>query len=270
MKTADWIELTLVSACALRCDYCAQDLLANHYKKTGGDKRMSVNTLMDILHHVPADRVGIDFSGYADACLHPEFIYYFNTAVELGFTVSLFTTFERLKKTDYDILKTIPFETLSVHLPDSAEMIHLKWTDDYLAIMHALVDDPPKCQFHDRMVVKGPLHPDLAFLEPVRVQHIQPRASNVRADLSTHEQPHNFPVQCSRGANLRQNVVLPNGDVYLCCCDWGLSEKIGNLKTQTFDELEPARQKILERQKRPDEKLLCQKCEFAIPIDDPR
>lgn len=43
---------------------------------------------------------------------------------------------------------------------------------------------------------------------------------------------------CSRSPKFKQNVVLPNGDVYLCCMDYGLKHKLGNLLEQNFNELD--------------------------------
>ena len=59
--------------------------------------------------------------------------------------------------------------------------------------------------------------------------------------------------QCFNSPSFQQNVVLPNGDVYLCCMDYGLKHKIGNLYLQHFDELQ--------RDKQYD---ICHKCEKFI------
>ncbi len=266
----DWIEFTLQIGCALTCDYCPQTVLSKRFKEDGGPiKRMTMDTFKTILDHVPVHEIGVDFSGYSDPCLHPQFIEFFQEARKRCDIVSLYTTFEGLSKAHYDILKTIPFENLSVHLPDVDELVHVRWTDEWWKIIHALVDDPPMCRVQDRMTVKGPLHPKLSFLEPVRVMHIQPRASNVSSEVSRHEKPHYKPMKCSRGINLRQNVCFPNGDVYLCCCDYSMSHNLGNLTQQHFYELDGARAKVIERQKRPDKDLLCNTCEFAVPINHP-
>jgi hypothetical protein len=43
---------------------------------------------------------------------------------------------------------------------------------------------------------------------------------------------------CTRSPSFEQNVVLPNGDVYLCCMDYGLKHKLGNLYATNFNQLE--------------------------------
>src|SRR5207247_4071008 len=71
----DWIEFTLQIGCQLACDYCPQTVLATRFKQDGGPvKRMTMDTFMTILDHCPLDEIGVDFSGYSDPCLHPQFI----------------------------------------------------------------------------------------------------------------------------------------------------------------------------------------------------
>lgn len=266
-RREDWIELTLVKFCRLSCEFCPNnDVLMKNYPRNA-DSWMTFETFTEILDNAPLDRIGLDFSGYADATLHPQFIHFFQLAVARCPVVSLYTTFDGLTKAHYDILKKIPFENLSVHLPDAEELIKVRWDrPDYMQIMHALVDDPPQCRVHDRMVVKGPLHPKLSFLEPVRVMPIQPRANLVTDKHSRHELEKFTPMKCGRGANLRQNVALPDGRVALCCCSYNLEPILGDMKIQTFDDLDTERAKIIARQKNPDAALLCNTCEFAVPL----
>jgi len=60
---------------------------------------------------------------------------------------------------------------------------------------------------------------------------------------------------CTRSATYEQNVMLPNGDVYLCCMDWSLKHKLGNIFTTNFDNL-----------KRKKQYKLCQTCEKALQL----
>jgi hypothetical protein len=49
----------------------------------------------------------------------------------------------------------------------------------------------------------------------------------------THQQA----VGCSFTPFYDQNVLLPNGDVVLCCMDYGLRHVLGNLLRQEYHEL---------------------------------
>lgn len=44
--------------------------------------------------------------------------------------------------------------------------------------------------------------------------------------------------QCRRSPEFKQNVCLPNGDVYLCCMDYGLDHKLGNSLNTNFNDLQ--------------------------------
>ena len=62
------------------------------------------------------------------------------------------------------------------------------------------------------------------------------------------------------GNNARYNVLLPNGDVILCCMDYGLKNVLGNLLSMDYDELfrGPAFRKVCAGFKDPSLKTLCQ------------
>jgi len=60
-------------------------------------------------------------------------------------------------------------------------------------------------------------------------------------------------AQCVRSPSFEQNVMLPNGDVYLCCMDYGLKHKLGNLFKTNFNNLN-----------RTHSYKLCEKCESFI------
>ena len=47
------------------------------------------------------------------------------------------------------------------------------------------------------------------------------------------------PRTCGCVENLYHNVLMPNGDVSLCCMDYGLDNIIGNLDNQSYEEVIP-------------------------------
>jgi radical SAM protein with 4Fe4S-binding SPASM domain len=44
-------------------------------------------------------------------------------------------------------------------------------------------------------------------------------------------------VECTRNKEYQANVLLPNGDVMLCCMDYSLKHNLGNLLTSSYDEV---------------------------------
>lgn len=55
------------------------------------------------------------------------------------------------------------------------------------------------------------------------------------------------------------NVVLPNGDVYICCMDYGLKHKIGSLLHTHYDDLDRGSLRSLLS----DGEIICRYCELA-------
>ena len=90
----------------------------------------------------------------------------------------------------------------------------------------------------------GVLHPDLA---PYVGNKLAPFSGHTRADSLNLEQigeqliqltPHNdFSLTCKSTPFYDRNVLLPNGDVVLCCMDYNLTHILGNLLTQTYEEV---------------------------------
>ena len=65
------------------------------------------------------------------------------------------------------------------------------------------------------------------------------------------------------GRQFDHNVVLPNGDVYLCCQDYGLTQQIGNLLTTRFEDLD--RSAVIAASLQEDSDIICRKCELMRP-----
>jgi hypothetical protein len=47
------------------------------------------------------------------------------------------------------------------------------------------------------------------------------------------------PMTCDQYERLYHNVLIPSGDVSLCCMDYNLEEIIGNLFEQEYNEILP-------------------------------
>jgi len=53
-----------------------------------------------------------------------------------------------------------------------------------------------------------------------------------------HHSPRNeTPLSCASTPDYDHNVLLPNGDVVLCCMDYSLKHVIGNLFEQNYEDL---------------------------------
>ncbi len=60
--------------------------------------------------------------------------------------------------------------------------------------------------------------------------------------------------------------MMPNGDVYLCCMDWSLQHKLGNLFEQAYDELHASEDyhRVCRSMTDPSIDSICRYCERSI------
>ena len=80
------------------------------------------------------------------------------------------------------------------------------------------------------------------------------------------------PVTCNLASKqsledkLDYNVLLPNGDVSLCCMDYGLQNILGNLLESDYESLfhSEAFEKIWKKMKSQDSDIICRNCEESI------
>jgi len=108
-----------------------------------------------------------------------------------------------------------------------------------------IIKDIPSKEFNIHLI--GIEIPELPFrTTKISVTNPISRAGNL-FDIEEKD-----TVRCSRNSEFKQNVMLPNGDVYLCCMDYGLEHKIGNIFETNYNDMP-----------REAGYNLCKKCEAA-------
>jgi len=83
---------------------------------------------------------------------------------------------------------------------------------------------------------------------------IKPELYEIR-DRFKHKYHGEVDMTCGCIEDLYHNVVLPNGDVSLCCMDYGLTHIIGNIFTEEYTDIIPKPNTCFD---------LCRKCENGI------
>jgi hypothetical protein len=241
------LEVTTVASCTVRCTYCPQDALKEAYPKDTAH-RLTLDTWRTCLGKVPP-HVRIDFSGFVEPWLNPDCTQFLREALERGYSVGIYTTMQGMRVPEAvcqlltDHAKQV--EVLCLHLPDPGG--NMTGHKDDEAWRHALrcflilrgLDAFPRfelmtmdSQGETPVVPVGRL---LAFVGVDRAGSLDRGAvagQPLEAPVAHHE-----PVGCSYTPWYDQNVLLPNGDVVLCCEDYGLKVKLGNLLTQRYYEL---------------------------------
>jgi hypothetical protein len=209
---------------------------------------MSQVDLTKVLVKLPKN-TRIDFSGMSEPWANPECTSMLEEVLYMGFNVAIYTTLygmtdpERVRKVLEDHPNQV--EVIMLHLPDAnGNMKGWKnseeWQRAAAIISHTNVPCGVGAMTMDR---NGVVHPDL---QPM-VGRLPGWVGHTRADSLDPEQVkgqalaitprHDFALTCRSTPFYDRNVLLPNGDVVLCCMDYNLKHVIGNLLTQTYDEM---------------------------------
>ncbi len=235
MHALEFIEVTTTVGCSLACRYCPQHSIQRSY--TSSTRSMSLETFRYCIGKVPS-RIQIHFSGFAEpwlnSCTTDMLLY----AYAAGHSIQVYSTLKGMTLADLRRLRIVkPFD-LCIHLPDADGLMHLKPDADYLSVLDAVAagDEQFTCDAH--FVCIGTVHPTVATVMATHghsVWHspVISRAGNVDV---RHFGAQRVPfktgtIRCARNKIGRQPVLLPNGDLYLCCCDYGLRHRMGNLLT---------------------------------------
>ena len=246
------LEITTMIGCPLMCTFCPQDSLKKSYEKSG-DKYMSLETFATILDKVPPT-VRIEFSGMAEPWANPDATRMLEMALERGRPVGIYTTLYGMSVEDSVHItgKLIPqYEsqvvTLCLHMPDSQmNMRGYRGSDDYRQVLKnflALADTGgfPRRKFRTMTMDRtGRVHDDLQDLLPELAGwngHSRAGSLGEKQVEKTGAAPparNEFPLLCASTPFYDHNVVLPNGDVVLCCMDYALKHVIGNLVTSDY------------------------------------
>jgi hypothetical protein len=240
------IEITTAIGCPIQCRYCPQDVLKGAYK---GEKVLDLPKFIQICEKIPQD-VDIHFSGMCEPFINLDAIEMVEYAAKKH-AVSIFTTLKGLNIPKYERLRELKFRWFCVHIPDGQLNTKLKCNPEYLQLLRHVTNNQPECEKF-WFSVHGDYHPAVV---PIVLGYecentMIDRAGNL--DLAWSKFDHSRPVRCACGS-FNQNVLLPNGDVVLCCMDYGMKHVIGNLVSQDYGQL-----------KRLNQYELCKKCNRGV------
>jgi len=256
--------------CGVLCSYCPQATVGKAYKSRNGDSRMSLQTFKTCIDKLPSD-VSLHFNGFYEPFLNRECTDMMLYAESRGFRIRVSTTVMGLELSDVERFKHIPFTKFAVHLPDNKDLTKIKVDDRYLNVLEALIDSSiSKIGYHVHDGAKGPeeVHIEAARLLTSRGiipenRWVLTRAGNIEIDgKATRKRLEGELVMCSR---LYNNVLLPNGDVALCCMDWSLKHLLGNLFDSDYENLFEGDEfkKVLRGYTDDRIDILCRHCEIA-------
>ena len=252
------LEITTKIGCKPNmCEYCPQTLLMGEYKKTSNNETyMSMETFTKCLKSVPS-KVDIHFTGYVEPFLNPKTPEMVLHTFSRNHRIAINTTLMGLTKKKLNSIVHIPYKAFRVHLPSATYKEKIGYHKK------SVVEDgftktlnPAWIKMLDYVIEKnihqvsyhchGKLHEqlkDMGYLDKIRVKDtsLQSRVQNVgNLNKERNEKTKLSPEVSIRGNCIRvyHNVLLPSGQVQLCCQDYGLEMTIGNLLDNTLREIQ--------------------------------
>ncbi len=280
------LEITTRLGCALACRFCPQDRLVKAYPK-GDPRDLSLIDFIHVLDKLPR-HVRVDFSGMSEPWLNPHATAMAVYAFECERQVAIYTTLQGMAPDDAVLLiegfgdRISPETPWVLHLPDGdGHMTGWRPSESYRATLaHFLA-------FQRRRPRPGlslmTMSADGAVAEPLRdlvPERLTPfvgisRVENLDRAVFTPsallaQVRHTAAVMCASTPFFDHNTMLPNGDVLLCCMDYGQGHVLGNLLRQSYEEIHagPAMGAVRVRaMAASDGPLICRRCHNAVGLD---
>ncbi len=233
------LEITTMIGCPQKCTFCPQDKLIANYPPDAV-RALSLTNFKVIVAKLPPF-VRIDFSGLSEPWASRFATDMLDHALTERRNVAVYTTLQGMRDpqrvADLLTAHASQVEALVVHLPDTnGNMRGFKDTEQYrtsLAIFRTLKNAKFMAMGDSST---GPVSVSMKAWSP------QSRAGNLDLQQIEGQQiipdpAHRTPLTCSFTPFYDQNVLLPNGDVVLCCMDYSLKHKLGNLLTGDYYDL---------------------------------
>ena len=258
------LEITTMIGCPLLCTYCPQDSLKEAY---GNDtKYLNLENFKTVIDKLSTE-IRLDFSGQAEPWVNPECTDMLEYALSKGFRVSIFTT---LYNWDEDTIHRVgellinyasQVEIVKIHFPDTAGNMRgwrpsEEWNYAFAGIQ--AVVQAAGIHYEAMTMSDQGVHSAIRNLPGAVPSHgwgvvAHDRAGTLDRD-NVKDQPisftpkHTRPVTCAKNPRYNQGVLLPNGEVLICCMDYEKKHVIGNLFTQSYDDVwnGPAMKRIKE------------------------
>jgi hypothetical protein len=238
--------------CVVDCIFCPQRTLVKNYN---GIKHLSLEDFKKILDKIPID-VRITFAGFTEPWTNRHCTDMLLHAYEKGYKVAAFTTAVGMTVEDVEKIKDIKFDNgpnagFVLHLPDQERMAKHPITPRYIEVIETFG------KYRDTfnpfyLMSMGTVHESVKHVfDRVPNPEMWSRAGNLIGEAIMKPELLNvkelfrsvyhgeLPKTCGCLENLYHNVVLPNGDVSLCCMDYSLSYILGNMFTQSYEEIVP-------------------------------
>lgn len=282
------LEITTRIGCPLGCSFCPQDTLSKNFSSLykGAGRFLTIQDFKSYLSLIPS-HVRIDFSGFSEPFSNPECMTMLKIASLSPNPIALYTTLQGLSHNDAISLSYLldagRISKFVIHLPDNhGNMPGFKLSDEYVHVLSMLGSKPSaqmmtmsKSADVDSELLSRLLKADLFD----SIKDKLPRSSFIgvrRAGSLNVEKLDNSDlapvsrwscvISCKSTPFYDHNVLLPNGDIALCCMDYGLRHIIGNIRDGYYNVFENSAElaRVRAANMGGDKDTICKNCENVI------
>lgn len=247
------LEITTHIGCPMDCTDCPQKLLQASYK---GVKELEFEDFKMVLEKLPKD-TRIDFSGMCEPFCNPKCTDMILYARDKGFPLALYTTLQGSTKEDYERLKDVKFEVVTIHVPDEEKRTKIRITGHYLELLYLWDCDNYSCHG----TVDDLVLPYLKDRNLILFMHDRAGNLEVRPHIKFGKKERLRCITSERDMN--HNVLLPDGTILMCCMDYGMTGVFGNLFTQSYEEVLGSEAAVAMRHTLDEGESICRHCSNA-------
>jgi len=231
---------------------------------------MDLKTFKALLDRIPLS-TGLHFAGMSECFLNPDCAKMMVYAHQKNYRMAVLTTLQGLALTDLYLIESIPFRSFLIHLPtdEASGYDKIRVDAEYLKILDRVSKSTIKVRY---MTVAGTVHEKVKALLKDKLKSLleSDKPFSDASTLAGNSDVKSSPVVKKRGVlrcgfNLDLNALLPNGDVQLCCMDYGLQHRLGTLMEADYEALFEGKEFLKVKEGLQDASLdtLCRICEFA-------
>jgi MoaA/NifB/PqqE/SkfB family radical SAM enzyme len=240
------------NGCVVDCVFCPQRTLQKSYK---GERFLSLENFQKAVDKMP-EEIRVTFAGFTEPWLNPKTTDMLLYANQKGHPISVFTTGIGMDVDDIERIKDIPYAGnpnggFVLHLPDQERKAKHPITDRYVKVIEKFGEVHKDIQNFTLMCM-GTVHESVRHVFPdAPTYQMWSRAGNLlgesmmKPELLNRKDEYKSvyhgeqPMTCGCLEKLYHNIMLPNGDVSLCCMDYGLEHILGNLLDQDYEDVIP-------------------------------
>ena len=266
------LEITTVAPCHLGCTFCPHEVFQRNYPAANRSNMMSWETFLTCLRKLPAE-VGVSFGGMSEPFLNSLCTDMILEAKSRGHTIEIFTTLVGL--TVDELRRVIDALSLGyaqnedrifVHLPSVEGHDRIPVTREYLACLEHLTKPGCRAEFHYHGTNIADSISHIGFGDRIHHWPLHNRATNETLVLRKTTRKIG-KIACVMNAEV--NTLLPNGEVSICCQDFGIEHVLGNLCIESASDLyeSPAFMNILQGWEDEALEIPCRYCSFSIERD---